>query len=200
MKTRPIRKSDLDNVVEMHLIAFPDFFMSLMGKRFLREYYKCVIDYEDSITIIAENDSCSNIGFAVGFKNPSIFYKFLRSKFYNFIFPVLLGFIENPNLLTRILRGFVRVNRQDRASSEINSCELASIGVTKQSCGYGSLLLKKFIEEAIRKKSQNVTLTTDRNNNNNVVKFYTSNGFTNIGIEKRGNREMIKFIYNINQI
>lgn len=200
MKTRPIRKSDLENVVEMHLIAFPDFFMSLMGKSFVRQYYKCVIDYENSITIIAKNDSSSNIGFAVGFKNPSIFYKFLRRRFYNFIFPVLLGFLKKPKLLTRIFRGFVRVNLKDRAISEINSCELASIGVTKQGFGYGSLLLKKFIEEAVRKKSENVTLTTDRNNNNNVVKFYTSNGFTNIGIEKRGNREMIKFIYKIKQI
>lgn len=200
LKIRPLKKSDISSIVEMHIIAFPGFFMTLMGKRFLVEYYNTVFDYEYSINLIATNNSGESVGFAVGFKDPTKFYKFLKSRFYNFITPTIYGFLRQPHLILKIFMGFVRVNNKKIIIENDSSCELSSIGAIKQGLGCGSSLLKQFIEEARIKNSSEIILTTDMNNNDNVVKFYISNGFTQADIENRGNRPMIKFIFTLNDI
>ena len=48
--------SDVKAIVEIHKQAFPDFFLTTLGSRFLNLYYKCMCKCGDAITLCAEVD------------------------------------------------------------------------------------------------------------------------------------------------
>ena len=181
-------------VVLMHEKAFPKFFMTLMGRPFLAAYYSIVLKYKGSISLISFDKHGEHTGFAVGFIDPSVFYKILKKNYFRLILPVFLGLLRRPYLVLNILRGVLRVIKSKKRVDRGYTCELASIGVVKKGGGIGSLLLKNFVVEAIKKGASDVSLTTDRYNNDSVISFYRSFGFVDSGSEKRGNREMIEFV------
>ena len=65
-------------VVLMHEKAFPKFFMTLMGRRFLAAYYSIGLKYKGSISLISFDKHGEHTGFAVGFMNLSVFYKIFK--------------------------------------------------------------------------------------------------------------------------
>ena len=181
-------------VVLMHEKAFPKFFMTLMGRPFLAAYYSIVLKYKGSISLISFDKHGNHNGFAVGFTDPSVFYKMLKKNYFRFILPVFLGLLRRPYLLHNILRGVLRVIKSEKRVDRDYTCELASIGAVKKGGGIGSMLLKNFVAEAIKKGASNVSLTTDRYNNDSVISFYRSFGFVDSGSEKRGDREMLELV------
>lgn len=185
---------DVKYVALMHEKAFPRFFMTLLGRPFLIAYYSIVLEYKNSISLISFDNSGDYSGFAVGFKDPSMFYKLLKRNYFRLTLPVSLGLLKRPYLILNILRGLMRVIKSKRRDDRGYTCELASIGVVKKGGGIGSVLLKNFVVEAIAKGASDVFLTTDRYNNDSVIGFYRSFGFVDSGSEKRGNREMIEFV------
>lgn len=50
---RRMERADLEDVVTIHLAAFPTFFLSSLGASFLRMYYECVLADRTSITLVA---------------------------------------------------------------------------------------------------------------------------------------------------
>ena len=193
IKVRKMKQSDLDKVVSIHHQAFPDFFMTLMGSLFLKKYYLTVMEYKESIALV-HLDNINNLsGFAVGFIDPKLFYKFFMQKFFRFLFPIAIGLILKPYLLKRILIGFFRVNNSKDQNSSKTLCELSSIGVAKKGSGIGKILLVEFINECFIKGSEALVLATDLNNNENVIAFYKSIGFKQYKIELQGKREMAHF-------
>jgi GNAT superfamily N-acetyltransferase len=178
----------------MHEKAFPKFFMTLMGRPFLVAYYSTVLKYKGSISLISFDKHGDYNGFAVGFVDPSVFYKILKKNYFRFILPVFLGLMRRPYLVVNIFRGMLRVIKSEKRLNRVYTCELASIGAVKKGGGIGSVLLKNFVVEAIKKGASNVSLTTDRYNNDSVISFYRSFGFVDSGSEKRGNREMLELV------
>jgi hypothetical protein len=181
-------------IVLMHEKAFPNFFMTLMGRRFLAAYYSIVLKYKGSISLISFDKYAEPSGFAVGFIEPSFFYMILKENYFRFILPVFLGILRRPFLIINIFRGVLRVIKSKKRVNSDYTCELASIGAVKKGGGIGSMLLKNFVAEAIKKGASNVSLTTDRYNNDSVISFYRSFGFVDSGSEKRGNREMLELV------
>ena len=72
----PVRNmlvSDIPSVVWIHNYAFQGFFSERMGSSFVTEYYSIVLEYNESIAIVAQDEQQKVNGFAVGFVRPGFF-------------------------------------------------------------------------------------------------------------------------------
>ena len=193
MKT--IKKNDLSDVINIHNKAFIDFFMTKLGKRYLLKYYSIVLEYDESLALVFEDELHNISGFAVGFKEPSKFYKFFKQYKISILISTLFSVIKSPSLIMKIINNYFRVNSNSAISScEENVIELSSIAVIPDSKGVGSKLLKSFIESSWELGCSQIKLTTDALNNDIVNNFYNKHGFKLAKKEQRQNRVMNHYI------
>ncbi len=170
---------DLNAVVRVHQQAFEGFLMTLLGPRFLRGYYKCVLEYPQPIFLIAEREG-QVIGFAAGFVNPPRFYAQLRQRKIPLALAAASHLVWRPHLWRRTLSSLRRAETLSSSEGEPALAELASIGVstTAQGAGAGTQLVQAFLQQAQQYGAQEVVLTTDAHNNDAVNAFYQRLGFT----------------------
>tara|TARA_B100001057_G_scaffold296483_1_gene296701 strand:+ start:12377 stop:13015 length:639 start_codon:yes stop_codon:yes gene_type:complete len=187
---KPMTSSDLECVAKLHQKAFRGFFLELMGKDFLKAYYRQILKFPESIAIVSSDKKGEINGFAVGFKNPDLFYKELKKNWFNFLLPLMKGLVKKPYLILNITFNFLRVSKYGRVSKK-NSVELSSIAVGSFKKGLGSILLQKFIDNSWQMGANDIFLTTDKENNKKVIDFYESNFFKKTGLEKRNERTML---------
>jgi len=182
-----VNRSELKALVDLHKKAFPGFLMTLLGDRFLYEYYNIVFDYSGNIMLLCDESENVHIGFVVGFRSPNKFYSSLKKKKFNLLACALGHLISTPRLFYRVFKSYktAAVRAADKGYGD-DVAELASIGVDPNSRnrGAGRLLLSQFIEEGKKMGVKKVYLTTDRNNNDHVNRFYTQNGFVICGINE----------------
>jgi ribosomal protein S18 acetylase RimI-like enzyme len=166
---------DLNDIVHVHMQAFPQFFMTLMGSAFVREYYLAALEYRESISFVAREGN-RLIGFVTGFGNPRNFYAYYRSRRWRLVPSVIAALILKPGLFPRILRNVKRVSSEGGTDSEV---ELSSIGVLGEwaGTGVGRLLLASFTEAARSQGFRSIYLTTDAHGNDRVNRFYLKRGF-----------------------
>ncbi|WP_416327832.1 GNAT family N-acetyltransferase, partial [[Eubacterium] hominis] len=166
----------LNDIVEIHLNTFQNFFLSELGKGFLKTLYTGYIEDEESGILIAkENDKA--IGFIAFSNNYSDFFKnLIKNKLLRFGFFSCVAIIKNPKIIKKLLGAF---NKSNEVKKDKAYVELASIGVSPdyKNQGVGSLLIKKLIEITDFKKYAFISLETDAINNENVNRFYKKNGF-----------------------
>lgn len=170
-------RSDIAKIVNVHKSAFPGFFMTILGDRFLHKYYSFVLSFPGSIFWVKE-ELGEIQGFVSGFLNPSLFYKSMKKHRIQFLITILLRILVCPWLIARLLASYSQAGRSARGYA-IGDCELSSIGVhpehSKQ--GIGRELLKRFIDSAMD-KAESIVLTTDTDCNNAVNGFYIKHGFS----------------------
>lgn len=193
MLIRAMAPSDLNAVVGIHQKAFPGFFLTRMGPRFLRAYYQAVLDFEESIALMAcESETGRLLGFAVGFRDPQGFYALFNSRKRRLLPTILLAVLRDPGLLPAILRNMRRVEAQ--AAHPIDAVELSSIAVGEAGRGVGGTLLEAFAAESRASGAARLVLTTDETGNDSVRAFYEARGFTLDGIETRGARRLCRYV------
>lgn len=183
---RNMAKTDLNEVVQIHIRAFPDFFLTSLGEGFLYELFKNFLHDDSSISKVVEKDKHIK-GYEVGSLNPDIlFRKMLFHKGYMFLFYSVKALIKNPVFVSQKMLYALRY-RGEQPQKLINSALLSSIGVDPLSSknGYGSMLIKAFCDEAFSKNASAVYLTTDINENDSVNSFYIKNGFKLDGVIKQ---------------
>lgn len=171
-----MESSHVGTVVDMHLLAFPDFFLSFLGKKFLQVYYNAIVRHENAIKIVLINKS-EVIGFVVGSMNPSGFYSSLiKEDKFAFAWASIPAVIKNPLSIPRILRAFLKPKQ---TSCDSSASELTSLAVSPQHHrhGYGELLVAEFVKLCKEKSGSSITLTTDAVDNDTVNNFYTKAGF-----------------------
>lgn len=181
--------SDLSDIIQLHIKAFPGFFMTDMGVPFLREYYQAVLEFSENISLVALQNN-KPIGFVAGFGNPQAFYNFYRQRYRRLITAILLAVLRNPRLIGRVLSNFKRVSSVRGDSSEV---ELSSIGVDPSFRGVGHLLIADFVNMARDRGYQSVYLTTDAEGNDRVNLFYKKQGFTLEQTFLSGQRKMNQY-------
>lgn len=192
IQCRAVDQGDLDEVVRIHRIAFPRFFLTRMGPHFLRSYYQAVLDFNTSIAVLAcDQDNGKALGFAVGFGDPSGFYRFFKERRRKLLPIVLLALLRDPSLLVAILRNAQRVSAQ--AHGNTAATELSSIAVGDAGRGVGSALLDAFMAKARFAEAATVCLTTDAKDNDDVIRFYEKHGFRLLGHEDRGDRRLLHY-------
>ncbi len=194
MEIRLAKVSDLDMIVEIHYSRFSNFFLTTLGKKFLKTFYKAFLK-EPGILIVLLDNGCIK-GFAAGSRsNQNFFKKLLKNNFFGFIYSGIQIIFTNPKALKRI---FSNTKKSEEIALEYS--ELLSIATVLNKKGYGKVLLDSFEKEVALKneESLSLSLTTDYDNNDKAVKFYKDCGYEVLEIfESYQKRKMYRFIKNI---
>ncbi|MEI6197671.1 MAG: hypothetical protein WCS42_25435, partial [Verrucomicrobiota bacterium] len=95
----------VDSVVELHLRAFPDFFLSFLGPRFLREFYFAFLTDPVGMAFVACGRDGQVLGAVVGPLNPRGFFgRLLRRRWWAFCVASMSALLRRPSCLPRLLR------------------------------------------------------------------------------------------------
>lgn len=191
--------SDVTDIVDIHLSAFPDFNLSKLGRRFVAFLYRCYV-VEDGADIFVQSSSSekSNIAaFIVVVYVPSNFYARLRSRyFFQFCFLGIVGIFRN-------LRHFVSLfyvllfGRKYGGEGNLHTFGfplISSFAVLPafHGKGFGRSLLQQVLKYLESKDVKGLYLTTDAVNNAATLRFYAANGFkVSERLFRRGGREML---------
>ena len=171
---RPMREADVPDVVSVHLQAFPGFFLSFLGRRFLTELYRAILADQNGIALVAVAETAV-IGFVAGSANSSGFYRRVaRRLWWRFGFASVSALLRRPAIIRRLLRALIAP-----PGSGAEGALLMSLAVDPrvQRSGAGRLLTNAFVEAAARRGAKAVVLTTDRFDNDPVNAFYVSQAF-----------------------
>lgn len=178
MEIRDVQKNEIREVVEVHKVAFRDFFLTQLGDCFLTAYYECIRKNEKCI-LLGLYDNNKLCGFCAATSLSKDFNKQLVKKnCLRFLFIGLILLITKPFALIRIIRNFTKTNSDYSDNGEY--AELLSIGIhsNKQGFGGGRSLLIKLEEDLLERGCSNISLTTDYNNNEYSIQFYIGLGYS----------------------
>jgi ribosomal protein S18 acetylase RimI-like enzyme len=168
--------SYVDEIVQIHMATFTGFFLTFLGRGFLRQLYKGFMEHPHSGVIVAkENDRI--VGFCAFSEDLSGFYKYLiKKKLILFAWYALGAFLRKPKVLFRLLRAFTYSGDSKREEAYI---ELSSIGVLPdiKSKGVGTQMITLLKEISDGTRFEYIKLETDRDNNEGANHFYQKNGF-----------------------
>src|SRR5213595_2005479 len=99
---RPMERGDLAGVIAIHLSAFPSFFLSFLGPRFLRELYAATM--RDGVALVATIDA-RVAGFAAGTVVSKSFYRrLLRERFVHLALAIAPAIMRRPSTFLRVVR------------------------------------------------------------------------------------------------
>ena len=180
---------DIPDIVNIHQLAFPNFYLTNMGTGFLKAYYSSVLAYPNHIVLVVSMNN-QVLGFVVGFKNPMLFYVFFKSRRFQYLWHIFLALVKKPSLILRTFTNTRRISDRYEASDDI---ELSSIAVHPDARGIGSILLKAFLRAAQDQCATNVVLTTDAYDNETVNSFYERHRFKLVETYNDGNRMMNRY-------
>jgi ribosomal protein S18 acetylase RimI-like enzyme len=175
---RRMRSSDISDVVRIHLASFPKFFLSCLGDRFLTSYYDGVCSGDDSICRVYQDPCGEILGFVVGARWPSGFYRRLyRKRWIHFSVALMGAVLERPSIIGRLVHA-ARCSTQ-REGDDRQIAGLFSIAVHPkcQGSGFGQGLVASFCEAAMELGCVRVMLTTDGCQNDRANAFYCRMGF-----------------------
>ena len=181
MKIRSVDKNEksiIDDVVRIHLDTFEGFFLTFMGKGFLKQMYSSYCAHGESGLFVAEDDGGKVVGFLAYSGDMSGLYKYMiKKKLIPFAWYSMGAFCRKPKVFMRLIRAFLKPSESERAEKYT---ELASIGVdpAAKSKGIGSMLIDKLKETVDFSENAYITLETDAENNEAANRFYQKNGFT----------------------
>lgn len=191
MKVRKATNKDISNIVEIHLQRFSSFFLTSLGKSFLKVFYKAFLKNPGILLVLEDGGQIR--GFAAGSRdNRGFFKKLLMNNLFGFAISGVRILITNPLALKRIAQ-----NAGKAENNKLIFAELLSIATLENKKGYGKILLGEFEKEVARENTANlpVSLTTDYDNNERAVQFYRDNGFEIYEIfESYQKRKMYRFL------
>ena len=175
-KATNVDKAIITQVVNIHLATFEGFFLTFMGRGFLKQMYKAYIKHSKSGIFIAE-DETGVVGFLAYSEQMSDLYKYMiKRQLIPFAWYSLGAFLRKPKVFMRLIRAFLKPGEAKRNESYI---ELSSIGVhpDAKSKGIGSNLIESLKHEVDFNAFEYIALETDALNNDSVNNFYVKNGF-----------------------
>lgn len=169
--------SYIKGIADLHIKAFPDFFLTRLGKNFLTTLYKSYLEDENSGIIVAEGENNKLVGFIAYSKDYSGFYKGLIKKhLLKFGFEALCAVIQHPFFIKKLFSALKKSDEVKRTEAYV---ELASIGVDPDvsRCGVGSKLIEHLVKTIDFREYAYISLETDAEGNDNVNKFYQKKNF-----------------------
>lgn len=171
-----LNQRELDDIVRIHMETFTGFFLTFLGKGFLKQMYKGFIAHNNSGLIVAKNEK-GIVGVLAYSEDLSAFYKYLiKTRLIPFAWYSLGAAISRPSAMFRLIRAFLKPGEAKRVERYI---ELSSIGVAPETKGQhvGSMLIDKLKEKFDSEKFAYINLETDAVDNYGANIFYVKNGF-----------------------
>ena len=175
-KVKSDEKKTINEIVDIHLNTFTGFFLTFMGKGFLKQMYQSYCEHDESGLLVAEDDGKA-IGFLAYSSNFSGLYKFMiKTRIVQFGWYSIGAFFRRPSAFMHIIKAFLKPGEAKRKE---NYVELSSIGVDPnvKSKGIGSALIEELKKLVDFEKYAYITLETDAVNNEGAIHFYEKNGF-----------------------
>ena len=198
MQIKIINAAEYQSVAKIHLSAFPNFFLTTLGLKFLETYYKASLKSNETVAVGAYNEVDKIIGFSIGCQHSLGYHKRLVKKnFLSFLFRGIILIATKPTAILRLAKNF---DKNANPSDDGNYAELLSIGVSSdlKGSGIGKELIHYFEDELKKRNCKRVSLTTDETDNETVVFFYKKNGYEVIyEFTTYPNRKMYKMIKNL---
>jgi ribosomal protein S18 acetylase RimI-like enzyme len=175
---RALPREDIRSAVDIHLRAFPSFFLSFLGPRFLVHLYESFLHDHAGVCIAAYSQGGSLIGVVVGTTKPEGFFRRLVQKKWFALASASVGAgVRRPSTIPRLLRA-VRYRGGEGIGEGRGLLSSIAVAPEWQGHGVGAALISKFIEVLKAKGTVGCCLTTDADNNDATNDFYRKNGWT----------------------
>jgi len=195
MEIRKVQQADIGRIAEIHLDAFQGFFLTSLGKGFLKSYYLCGLKSKDTIFLCLPCDDEQIAGFCFGTLLSKGFHKrLIIGNIFTFALIGIKVLFGRPKAILRLL---FNLEKKVSNNDEGNYAELLSIAVSRNVAqkGLGKALLNAFEKELKKHKCERVALTTDFYDNDSVVSFYQNSGYVLFSeFFAFPKRKMLKFI------
>ena len=190
---RDAAPGDVNAIADLHLLAFPGYFLPHLGRRFLRMFYAFFLVNEGSHCIVAV-DGDKVIGLVAGTAAETQHYTaFYRRKFIQIAFIVSARFLRSPVIRREIFKrmGYLRLaaaallrpGARSSATREDGSdrppARLLSIAVhpDHRGAGVAERLTGSLFSSLYRDGARRVGLTV-RSDNGRAIAFYKKDGWT----------------------
>lgn len=180
MQIKSVAKQDkliINEIVDIHMATFQGFFLTFLGKGFLRQMYSSYCSHDESNLLAALDEKGRPVGFLAYSANLSGLYKYMiKTRLIAFAWYSLGAFIRKPKVFMRLVRAFLKPGESKREEAYV---ELASIGVSPaaKAKGIGSALITHLKQQVDFQKYAYITLETDAVDNDIANGFYVKNGF-----------------------
>ncbi len=172
------QKQHVGHVVAVHGKAFPGFFLSFLGPRFLREFYSAFLHEETGIALVAEGPVDGRVlGFVVGTSQPDGFFKrLLKRRWWAFCLASTGALLRRPWVAPRIFRALFYRGEAPGGQKRALLSSIA-VGPDQQGSGLGRALVAEWAVEARKRGVPGCYLATDAENNDAVNRFYVKCGW-----------------------
>ncbi len=168
----------LDAAVELHLQAFPNFFLSRLGRGFVLELYRAYVARPKAVGLVAVDEAGDVHGVLLGTSEPEGFYRrLLFCRGWAFALASVPVLLRHPVIVGRLLRA---VRYRGREKQQPLGALLSSIAVdpSDQRLGIGRMLVQDWLQRIRAAGCSRAYLTTDAGGNEAVNLFYQRLGWT----------------------
>lgn len=168
---------DVGQVVDIHIKAFPTFFLTFLGPGFLKQLYLGYIRHPVSSLLVSCNDQVEITGFVAFTENASDLYRLLlRDRMLHFAWYALGAFFRSPSSLFRLVRalGKPKDSRRNEPYAELSSI---AVSPAFSGQGIGGVLIAEVKNLIDFSRFSYLKLDTDAINNEPVNLFYQRQGF-----------------------
>ncbi len=187
--------STIAAVVDIHLRTFDGFFLTFLGRGFLKLLYRSYAEHENSGIFVAF-DGGRPVGFlAYSGDLSGLYRRMIRKRLIQFAWCGLGAFVRRPTVFMRLVRALLKPSESKRSEAYV---ELASIGVepSEKSRGIGTRLINALKAEVDFGRYAYIALETDALENDAANKFYRHSGFAvEREFETREGRKMLEYRY-----
>lgn len=168
---------DTPVLVDIHLRAFPGFFLSVLGAQFLRRLYLEILEDETGVVLIYADESGVR-GFVAGSFSPvGLYGRLVRKRWLRFALASIAPALRRPWIAFRLFRALRKPASEQNATQ---AALLMSLAVAPESQGrkIGRALTTAFCRVCFAHGFSKVKLTTDTIENEAVNAFYRGQGFS----------------------
>lgn len=196
-----IQSKYVAQIVDVHIEAFPDFFLTFLGPRFLKEFYDSFTYDPTGVGFVAQDSDTGDIlGVIVGPVVPDgYFRRLLKRRWWAFCLASVTAVLKRPTVIRRLFRAvFYRGEPLQGPKRAL----LSSIAVrsSAQGQGIGKKLVNAWCSEVKKRGSTGCYLTTDTRNNDAINQFYQRCGWKIAATKTTPEgREMNYYIYDFTQ-
>jgi ribosomal protein S18 acetylase RimI-like enzyme len=198
-QVRPLEENDIKQAVNVHMAAFPSFFLTFLGPKFLMHFYRSFREDPAGIGFVAvDPQTRAVVGVVVGPLVPDGYFKrLLKRKWWAFCLASLKAVLKKPSICKRLFRAvFYRGEVPEGPKRAL----LSSIAVSPdcQKGGVGRALVNRWVQEVAARGGTGCFLTTDADGNEKVNAFYQRLGWTvESAFTTPEGRRMNRYIHNI---
>lgn len=177
-KVRKATLEDVDEIVKIHQSAFKDFFLTSLGRGFLKLYYSTFIKCNDGVVYCAEKKGTIAGFSACSYVSRGFNTKLIKRNIFGFGVEALRLLFTTPKAILRLVKNLNKEDNTGAVKDDGTYAELYSIAVNPecQGGGVGKSLLT-VTESDVREHNDKISLTTDYYNNEKTIGFYHSLGY-----------------------